>query len=47
MRSSGAASGDSMLSMGLVWGLCVLLTLIGLAAITLLYIWLRRKWRKK
>jgi len=47
MRSSGAASGDSLLSMGFIWAFCVLLILIGLAAIALFCIWLRKRWVKK
>ncbi len=47
MRNSGAASGDSLLSMGLVWAFSVLLVLIGLVGLALLCMWLRRRWVKK
>jgi uncharacterized membrane protein YqjE len=50
MRIEGANSGDSLLSMGLVWALCVLLVLLSLAALFILCMWFvtrRRKYREK
>ena len=47
MRNSGAASGDSLVSMGLIWALCVLLVVIGFTAMVVLCVWLRKRWVKK
>ena len=39
MRGNGA----SILSIGLVWGLCVLLVLLGIGTLAVLFMWLGRK----
>jgi len=46
MRNEGANSGDSLLSMGLVWALCVLLLLSLLVALFVLCLWLGKRRRK-
>ena len=46
MQIEGASSGDSLLSMGLVWALCVLLVLSSLAALIVLCRWLVTRRRK-
>lgn len=46
MRNEGASSGDSLLSMGLVWALCLLLVLSLLMALLILCIWLAKRRRK-
>jgi hypothetical protein len=47
MRNEGASSGDSLMSMGLIWALCVLLVLSLLAALIVLFMWLATRRRKR
>lgn len=47
MRNEGASSGDSLLSMGLVWALCVLLILSLLVAFFILCLWLGKRRRER
>ena len=47
MRNEGANSGDSLLSMGLVWALCVLLIVSLFTAFFILCLWLGKRRRER